>query len=257
VRLKAIVPFPLDAKAVELRSNQIPPRFREEVEEVQYVAVRNSGRLADSYYESLLMDAYIAAEGVHAEDEGFDAVIVDTVSDSGVEALRSRLKIPVVGPGHASFHIAALLGRRFTVLSIWRGWEFGYRRNLRRYGMEGHLASLRSLDKKPDLEGLLSDDPQTIAELATLAETAVEEDGADVIVMGSTTMYQAVPTIARTVDVPVIDPGVWAFALAVDLVKAGISHSKRAYAPPETAQDAIFDLLPSRDQTAAIGGADV
>jgi allantoin racemase len=200
--------------------------------------------LADSFYEGLLMDAYITAEGIHAEEAGFDAVIMDTVSDSGLDALRSRLSIPVVGPGQISFHIAATLGHRFSVLSVWKGWEFVYRRNLRKYGMEGHLASLRSLDKVPDVDRLLTDDDETIEALSREAVRAVEDDGADVIVMGSTTMYQAVPAVSDAVDVPVINPGLWAFMLAVDLVKCGLSHSKRAYASPRTVQDEIFDGFP-------------
>ena len=44
-------------------------------------------------------DAYVIEAGLSAEDEGFDALIMDTVSDSGIYALRSRLSIPVIGPG--------------------------------------------------------------------------------------------------------------------------------------------------------------
>jgi allantoin racemase len=253
LRLQVIIPFPMDAAGVALREAQIPAAVRGEVEEVAFVPVRNSGLLADSFYEGLLMDAYIAAEGIHAEEAGFDAVIMDTVSDSGLEALRSRLSIPVVGPGQVSFHLAAMLGYRFSILSVWKGWEFVYRRNLRRYRMEDKLASLRSLDKVPDVDRLLSDDEDTIAALAREAVRAVEDDGADAVVMGSTTMYQAVPAVSDAVDVPVVNPGLWAFMLAVDLVKCGLSHSKRAYASPGTQQDEIFDGFPARDATASEG----
>ncbi len=43
---------------------------------------------------------------------GFDAVCIDTMSDSGVAALRSSLSIPVVGPGRASMLTAMMLGHR-------------------------------------------------------------------------------------------------------------------------------------------------
>lgn len=249
MRLKAVVPFPMDHEGVALRAGQIPQAVRGEVDELQFAPVRNSGLLADSLYEGVLLDAYVTAEAVHAEAEGFDAVIVDTVSDSGLDALRSRLTIPVVGPGQAGFHIAAMLGRTFSILSVWHGWDFVYHRNLRRYSMENRLASIRSLDKVPDVEQLLTDDEETIGSLVDAALAAVEEDGADVLIMGSTTMYQAIPAVVQAVDVPVINPGLWAFMLAVDLVKCGVSHSKRTYAAPLKPQDRIFDLLPSRHQT--------
>ena len=37
--------------------------------------------------------------GVTAQEDGYDAVCIDTMSDSGVNALRSMLDIPVIGPG--------------------------------------------------------------------------------------------------------------------------------------------------------------
>ena len=55
--------------------------------------VRNSATLVDCYYEDLVFDMYIAEAGLRAEEEGYDAVIMDTVSDSGLYALRSRLTI--------------------------------------------------------------------------------------------------------------------------------------------------------------------
>jgi Asp/Glu/hydantoin racemase len=247
MRIKVIIPFPMDEAGVSLREAQLPPGARGSIEEITFSPVRNSGLLADSHYESVLIDCYVTAEGVHAEEEGFDAVVIDTVSDAGLEALRSRLQIPVVGPGQTSLHIAAMLGHRFSILSIWKGWEFTYRRSLRRYAMEDRLASIRSLDKVPDVRSLLSDDPETIDELVEAAAQAVREDEADVLIMGSTTMYQAIPAIADAVDVPVINPGLWAVLIAADCVRCGISHSKRAYAPPLTLQDEVFDRMPPRD----------
>jgi hypothetical protein len=65
------------------------------------VRVRNSGTLLDSYYESVVFDMYVVEAGLRAQEEGHDAVIMDTVSDSGLAALRSRPDIPVLGPGLA------------------------------------------------------------------------------------------------------------------------------------------------------------
>ena len=50
----------------------------------------------------LLILAILEA-GLTAELDGFDAVCIDTMSDSGVAALRSSLSIPVVGPGRVLY----------------------------------------------------------------------------------------------------------------------------------------------------------
>ncbi len=64
--------------------------------EVECVPVRNAGALLDSAYDALVFDMYVTEAGLRAEDEGFDAVVMDTMSDSGLWALRSRLSIPVL-----------------------------------------------------------------------------------------------------------------------------------------------------------------
>ncbi len=53
---------------------------------------------------------------VHSEAEGYDAVVMDTTSDSAIYALRSRLSIPVVGGSMASYALANLLGLRMGIV---------------------------------------------------------------------------------------------------------------------------------------------
>ena len=47
--------------------------------------------------------------GLKAEEEGYDAVCIDTVSDSGMYALRSKLSIPVINPGQVAYKLCELL----------------------------------------------------------------------------------------------------------------------------------------------------
>src|SRR5262245_3547548 len=113
MKIRFIAPFPVDSEGLRLRREQIPDSVVAPGTEIDFVAVRNSGKLGDSPYEALLMEMYVFQAGMRAEDEGCDAVVMDTVSDSGLDALRSRLTIPVVGPGAVGYHVAAMLGRRF------------------------------------------------------------------------------------------------------------------------------------------------
>ena len=104
MRIKYIVPFPFDEVGLANREAQLPAELRTPGVEYAFVPVRNSCYNADSAYELLILDAYIAEAGLSSEDEGFDAVMMDTVSDSGLAALRSRLSIPGArtGPGPAA-----------------------------------------------------------------------------------------------------------------------------------------------------------
>lgn len=238
MRIKYIVPFPFDEVGLANRAAQLPPELRTPGVDYEFVPVRNSCHNADSAYELLILDAYIAEAGLRSEDEGFDAVVMDTVSDSGLAALRSRLSIPVLGPGLVQQHVAAMLGRRFSILTMWDRWVSMYEKTMAEYGTRSFCASIRSIDVRPDQEQLLAGKEEVVfAALEREGRLAIEQDGADVILVGSTTMHQSVDHLRRTLGVPVINPGPLAIKLAEVLVTLGLSHSKRAYRSPEVLQD--------------------
>ena len=65
-----------------------------------------------SYHDYVLADLGMLEPGMSAQDDGYDAVCIDTMSDSGVNALRSVLDIPVFGPGRLSFLTGPWMGTR-------------------------------------------------------------------------------------------------------------------------------------------------
>jgi allantoin racemase len=238
MRIKYIVPFPFDEEGLANRAAQLPDELRSPGVDYELVPVRNSCHNADSAYELLILDAYVAEAGLASEDEGYDAVVMDTVSDSGLAALRSRLSIPVLGPGLVQQHVAAMLGKRFSILTMWERWRTLYEKTMADYGTSGYCASIRSIDVRPDQEHLLAGKEEVVfAALEREGRAAIESDHADVLLIGSTTMHQSVAHLRRVLDVPVINPGPLAIKLAELFVTLGLSHSKRAYMSPEVLQD--------------------
>ena len=238
-RVKVIIPIPMDAAGIANRRAQLPdnliaPGFVPEFEAVAWGA--GSG---DSYHDMLLMDWTVFQAGISAEEDGFSAVIVDTVSDSGVRALRSRLSIPVLGPGEAAFHMAMTLGKRFSILTMWQPWIPLYEKTLTEYALWDRVASIRHIATRPDVTELLAGKEDVIFEaLRAEALRAIEEDGADVVVLGSTTMHQSAGWLATQLPVPVINPGLIAWKQAETMLTLGLSHSKRAFPAPELGKDA-------------------
>jgi allantoin racemase len=237
-RIKVIVPIPMDAAGVANRALQLPESVIRAGFEPEFVAVRWGAALGDSYHDMLLMDWTVFQAGLTAEAEGFDAVCIDTVSDSGLRALRSRLNIPVLGPGEASFHLACMLGKKFTVLTMWPEWFPLYEKTLTEYRLWDRCASLRSINTRPDVTELLAGKEDIIFEkLKEEALAAIDTDGADVIVLGSTTMHQSAAFLASVLPVPVINPGLVAYKMCELLLELGLSHSKKAFPSPEVAKD--------------------
>jgi hypothetical protein len=126
--------------------------------------------------------------GLDAADEGYDAICIDTMSDSGANALRSMLDIPVITPGKASYLTALMLGNKFSVLTQWDGWIPLYKKGCQEYGLTSFLASIRSINVPPDVENLLGGKEEVVFPKLRDAGLQCVEDGADVICLGSTTM---------------------------------------------------------------------
>lgn len=237
-RIKIIFPVPMNEHTRGLIESQIPREFIRPEFDVQFVGSKRLATLANSYYDMYIMDTIVIEAGVAAEAEGFSGVCINTVSDSGLAALRSRLRIPVVGPGQASFHLACMLGHRFSILTMWQPWIPLYRKTLRDYGLEHKCASIRDIDTRPDVQELLQGKEEIVfAKLEAAGRRAIEEDGADVIVLGSTTMHQSHRHLADRLPVPVVNPGLIAYKMCEMLLELGLSHSKRAFPDPETVQD--------------------
>ena len=172
---------------------------------------------------------------VEAAESGADAVIIDCMADPGLDAARELLRIPVVGAAQTSMHLASMLGHRFTFLAIWEADIPAFEQQAARCGLSSKLASVRAFNI-PVLA--LEDDPQaTLRVLIELAEKAVVEDGAHVLIPGCTGLIGLAGSIEkglarRDCHVPVLDPPFVALKQAEMLVELGLAHSARTYLPP-------------------------
>ncbi len=243
-RVLVIVPFPLDEGGIGRRASQL-----EKVElgpgiEFEFRGVKAGPALLDSGHDSGLAEVALAEVGIRAQEEGFDAVCIDTMSDSGVNILRSFLDIPVIGPGRASYLTALMLGDTFSVLTQWDGWIPIYKKGIRELGLDDRCASIRSINVMPDVDNLLGGKEEVVFPMLRDAGMAcIEEDGAQVICMGSTTMHQAVPYLQEQLPVPVINPGPLSYKLAELVLGLGVSHSKKAWSAPNVPKPEMIEAM--------------
>ena len=244
-RILMIVPVPVPTVALAAFAAQIPATLIRPDIAIDFVGCRNGAYLIDSPYEQTLADAWVLDAGARAEEQGYAAVCVNSMSDSGLAALRSRLSIPVVGPGRSSFFLAADLGKKFSVLTMWKRWHPLYEKLALETGLGPRLASIRDIDVRPDTAELLAGKEDIVfAKLEQQARKAIDEDGAEVLILGSTTMHQSATWLASRLEVPVLNPGLVAFKLCETLIDLGLAQSKKTYFAPEIARDALLDPVP-------------
>ena len=225
-----IVPFPMSENNLAKRRAQLDAVKLGRDLRFTFRSTKAAPQNYVSEADMVLADISILEVGQSAQQEGFDAVCVDTMSDSGVAALRSVLDIPVIGPGRASMLTAMLLGSRFSVVTMWKHWFHLYEKTAGELGIRNHVASIRSIDVAPDNQALFADKEEDIFPLLLAeAKAAIAEDGAEVILLGSTTMHQAHQFLSASLDVPVINPGPLTYKLIEAMLGLGLSHSRAAY----------------------------
>ncbi len=236
-----IVPFPMSENNLAKRRTQLDAVKLGSDLRFTFRSTKAAPRNYVSEADRVLADIGILEVGQSAQDEGFDAVCIDTMSDSGVAALRSVLDIPVIGPGRASMLTAMLLGSRFSIVTMWKQWFHLYEKTAGELGIRDHVASIRSIDVAPDNQALLADKEEDIFPLLLAeADAAIAEDGADVILLGSTTMHQAHQFLSASLDVPVINPGPLTYKLIEAMLGLGLSHSRAAYPAPPVPRTAMI-----------------
>ncbi|MBW1712430.1 MAG: hydantoin racemase [Deltaproteobacteria bacterium] len=155
------------------------------------------------YYTALVL-ADTLRQIKKAEQEGYDGAIIACFYDPGLrEAREITQRMVVAGPGESAMHIAANLGRSFSIIVGRKKWIPRMHENVVSYGFENRLASFKSVDL-----GVLEfrkDIPETERRLLAAAREAVEEDMAEVIILGCTMEFGFYRKLQDELKVPVID----------------------------------------------------
>ncbi len=204
------------------------------------VAVREArtgpSSIESSVEESLSVPGLIEAVPALSE-EGFDGIIVGCFGDPGLAAARELSRIPIVGPGQASGHLAAQLGERFAVLTVVDEVVPAIRRQMRLHGLDRFVADVRAVDV-PVLE-LREREDEVLATLEGEARRSIS-GGADVLVLGCMTMgfLDVARALEARVGIPVVNPVLASLKLAESLVSIGLSASRRAYPAPRKSEAA-------------------
>lgn len=232
-RVLVLLPGPSGEAGLKNRKAQLGPANIGPGIDFEFRLLKANPALWDSYHDWLFSEFAVFEAGAEAEAEGFDAVCIDTMSDSALGALRSILTIPVLAPARVSYHLALMLGNKFSIVTQLDAWPAMYKKSLQEYGLADRCASIRSAGVPLDVENLLGGREEDVfPRLLALGKQCVEEDGADVLILGSTTMHQAGQYLAERLPVPIINPGPLVYKMAEVLLALGLTQSRTAYSKP-------------------------
>lgn len=171
-----------------------------------------------------LLSAAAVMEAVSTYPEPFDAVVMAGFGEPGREGVRELVDVPVMDITECSALLACTLGARFSVVTTIKHFVPIIEDIYATIGIGRRCASIRTtglsvLELERDVE-------TTKRRLAEEAQAAIDQDGAEVIVLGCGGMGGFDKELEARVGAPVIDGIVAAVKMAEACCAYGVSTSK-------------------------------
>lgn len=213
-------------------------RFKGRETDIKYFHLnRGTEHLEYRYYEALIIPDIIHLL-MDLENEGYDAAIIGCFYDPGLEVAKEVLKkMCVVGVAEASLNIANTLGEKVTIIAGREKHIPLIMKGLKSKELDRKITSIKSLgftvDELQHNEGSLN---RIMEEKAI---EAINQDMAEVIVLGCTMEIGHYEELQSKLNIPIIDPAIAGLKYAEFLVEVRNSckwytSKKFAYeAPPE------------------------
>jgi allantoin racemase len=134
----------------------------------------------------------------------YDAIVIGCFYDVGLrEAREVSGRAIVTAPCQSATAIASNLGNTFSVLVGRRKWIPKMSENVHLYGHGHRMASMRPLGL--GVHDFQADHDRTCERLLTEGRKAIQEDGAEVLILGCTAEYGFNREMQAELGVPVID----------------------------------------------------
>ncbi len=171
--------------------------------ELLVVNIKHGPESMETAYDEAMGARSIIDQVLSAESEGCDAVLIDCSVDPVLRAAREISNLPVIGAGEASHHAAMMLCSRFSVITVLTVSAKLIYENIHKYGYADRVASVRAANV-PVLD--LCNEEESTKAIYDEAIKAIEEDGAEAIVLGCTGMMAMRDKLEGLLGVPVIEP---------------------------------------------------
>ena len=143
----------------------------------------------------------------------YDAIVIGCFYDVGLrEAREVSRRAVVTAPCESALMFAAQLGNRFSVIVGREKWIPKMEENVHLYGMDRHLASMCSV--RMGVHDFQVDHDLTAERLMEAGRKAVEQDLAEVLILGCTIEFGFYEKMEKELGVPVIDAVLAPFKMA-------------------------------------------
>lgn len=159
----------------------------------------------------------------------YDGINIACFYDPGLRELREVLEIPVMGIGFASMTVANMLGSKSTVIVGRDKWIPKMSDNSLIYGLNKNVTNWRSVGLS--VYQLKNEKKLTRERILEQTRLAIEEDLAEVIIMGCAAIDNIEQEIEEKFGVPAVNPIIAGITITETLaqlrLKNNLLHSKK------------------------------
>ena len=223
--------------------------------EIEVHGITKIGGVADQFhYLDYLESGEVMTNVQVAMKRGFDAFLIGNIGDPGLHSVREISNIPVLGLCETSLHLACMMGRNFSLVTINEKFTPRIIDNVHRYGLAGRLACVNRMkvDRILHLDAGFSDTKarKEIFRQFLKAADANVEAGAEVIIpaggvvmalLADAGLFQAARGTPILNGIPALVKTAEAVVKLNRIMGGGCFPSKRLYyAPP--APDQIDEI---------------
>jgi allantoin racemase len=222
--MRILVLNPNTSSVVTQRIASVIHRIVRPDTQVQVIQIDHGPESLESYYDESMAAPYILEAVEEANHNSFDAVVLAAFCDPALEAAKEVSQIPVYGIEETAFSAALLLGNKFGILTEKKHKEAVKDQHIRKHGLVQRFAGVRALDM-----GVveIASDPEMVKKKGIeICRRLIEDDGAEVIILGCASMAGYNVEMEQSLGVPVLDPVAVAFKIVEGLTEIGVRHSK-------------------------------
>ena len=203
--------------------------------EIVCEGLRRGPEYADCAYDGVIV-SHELVQMVQADMRmaaGYDAYVVASFADPALDALRELTDKPVVGIAESALHFASFLGYKFAVINTLPRLERTFEDEVRRAGASDRLAVVKLPPYR--VSSFLESTEDAKAMLVKTAREAIEQDGAEVIILAGGMLAGYAGFLSAAIGAPVLDGVKCAVKMAEALAALGMTTSKiKTYAWPDT-----------------------
>ena len=182
----------------------------------------------EGFYDEALAVPGMLAEIRAGEARGADAAVIACFDDTGLDAARALVGIPVVGICEAALALAGMVAARFSIVTSMPAAIVPLEGLVRRYGFAG-----RAHVQASNIPVLALEDQDARPRLEIAIRHALAADRSEAVVLGCAGMAELARSLTETFGLPVVDGVSAAVKQAEALVGLGLRTSKvGAYATP-------------------------